>query len=132
MLEMKAVSFYNLLFLFSWLDLLEEERFKREMIDLKESLPALWMFSTWDAYKSPLSIRGNQIEIQPCIGLSLVDQWLTVCLTMQGTLVQSLAQEDPTCLWATKSVSQLLKPRRLKPVLCDKRSHCNEESMHHN
>ena len=46
MLEMKAVSFYNLLFLFSWLGLLEEERFKREMIDLKESLPALWMFST--------------------------------------------------------------------------------------
>ena len=28
---------------------------------------------------------------------SLVVQWLRVCLLMQGTWVQSLVQEDPTC-----------------------------------
>ena len=35
---------------------------------------------------------------------SLVAQWLRVCLPMQGTRVQSLVQEDPTCCGATKPV----------------------------
>ena len=29
-------------------------------------------------------------------------------------------------------VPQLLKPRTLEPVLCNKRSHCNEKPVHHN
>jgi len=33
---------------------------------------------------------------------SLVVQWLRICLLMQGTQVQSLVQEDPMCLRATK------------------------------
>ena len=33
---------------------------------------------------------------------SLVVQWLRICLTMQGTWVQALVQEDPTCHGATK------------------------------
>ena len=35
---------------------------------------------------------------------SLVVQWLRICLPMQGTQVQSLVWEDPTCSWATKPV----------------------------
>ena len=35
---------------------------------------------------------------------SLVAQWLRICLLMQGTRVQSLVQEDPTCHGATKPV----------------------------
>ena len=35
---------------------------------------------------------------------SLVVQWLRICLPMQGTQVQALVQEDPTCLGATKPV----------------------------
>ena len=31
-------------------------------------------------------------------------QWLGTCLTMQGTRVQSLVLEDPTCLTVTKPV----------------------------
>ena len=72
---------------------------------------------------------------------------------MQGTRVQALIREDPTCHGATKPVShnywacaleptshnyrahvpQLLKPAQLEPMLCNKRSHhekpthCNEE-----
>ena len=38
-------------------------------------------------------------------GTSLVAQWLRICLPMQGTRVQSLVQEDPTCRGATKPVS---------------------------
>ena len=39
------------------------------------------------------------------IGTSLVAQWLRIRLLMQGTRVQALVQEDPTCHGATKSVS---------------------------
>ena len=36
---------------------------------------------------------------------SLVAQWLRIRLPMQGTRVQALVQEDPTCRRATKPVS---------------------------
>ena len=36
---------------------------------------------------------------------SLMAQWLRICLPMQGTWVQSLVWEDPTCRGATKPVS---------------------------
>ena len=77
-------------------------------------------------------IRGHET--------SLVAQWLRICLPMQGTLVRSLVQEDPTCCGATKPVShhywacalepashiyrahvlQVLKAVRLEPVLHNK------------
>ena len=38
------------------------------------------------------------------LGTSLVAQWLRIRLPMQGTEVQSLVQEDPTCCRATKPV----------------------------
>ena len=74
------------------------------------------------------------------IGTSLVAQWLRIRLPMQGTRVQALVQEDPTCRRATKPVRhnywacepQLLKPVCLEPVLCNKRSHCSEKPVHRN
>ena len=56
---------------------------------------------------------------------------------MQGTPVQSLVQEDPTCRGATKPVHptywahalQELKPMCLEPVLCNKQGLCNEKPM---
>ena len=38
------------------------------------------------------------------IGTSLVVQWLRIRLPMQGTQVQALVWEDPTCCRATKPV----------------------------
>ena len=38
------------------------------------------------------------------IGVSLVAQWLRICLPVQGTWVRSLVREDPTCRGATKPV----------------------------
>ena len=38
-------------------------------------------------------------------GVSLVAQWLGVCLPMQGTRVRALVWEDPTCRGATRPVS---------------------------
>ena len=63
--------------------------------------------------------------------MSLVAQWLRIHLPMQGTRVQALVREDPTCRGAIKPVShnywahapQLLKPARLEPMLRNKRSH---------
>ena len=37
-------------------------------------------------------------------GTPLVAQWLRIRLPMQGTRVQSLVREDPTCRGATKPV----------------------------
>ena len=36
---------------------------------------------------------------------SLVEQWLRICLPMQGTQVRALVWEDPTCHGATGPVS---------------------------
>ena len=56
---------------------------------------------------------------------SLVAQWLRIHLPMQGTRVQALVQEDPTCHGATK-------PACLEPMLCNKRTHRSEKPAHHN
>ena len=83
---------------------------------------------------------------------SLVAQWLRIHLPMQGTQVGALVQEDPTCHRTIKPVCynywacalepvshnywahmpQLLKSVCLEPVLCNKRSHCNEKPVHRN
>ena len=83
---------------------------------------------------------------------SLVAQWLRICLPKEGTRVRALVREDPTFCRATKPVRhnywacaleptshnywahmpQILKPGRLEPMLCTKRSHCNEKTAHHN
>ena len=40
----------------------------------------------------------------PNTGTSLVAQWLRTRLPVQGTRVQALIREDPTCCRATKPV----------------------------
>ena len=87
------------------------------------------------------------------MGTSLMAQWLRIRLPVQGTWVRMLVQEDPACCRATKPTShnywahvpqllkptssrvhvlQLLKPVHLEPMLCNKRSHCNEKPVHCN
>ena len=86
------------------------------------------------------------------ITASLVALWLRIRLPMQGTRVQALVWEDPTCRGATKpvrhnygacaleptrhnhraQVPQLLKPTHLEPMLHNKRSHHNEKPVHRN
>ena len=103
--------------------------------------------------------RGRYFQNSICsqikehkVWASLVAQWLRIHLPMQGTRVRALVREDPTCRGATKPMHhnywawplepvnhndrahapQLLKPVRLEPVLCNKRSHRNEKPVHHN
>ena len=97
-----------------------------------------------------LPLKHGQIKYH--YRASLVAQWLRICLPMQGTQVQALAGEDPTCRRATKPVlhnywactlepashnywahmPQLLKPACLEPVLRNKRSHDSEKPAHCN
>ena len=58
---------------------------------------------------------------------SLVVQWLRVCLPMWGTWVWSLIQEDSSCFSTTKPTCHSYWANALDPVLCSKRSHCNEK-----
>ena len=93
------------------------------------------------------------------IGLPWWLQWLRIRLPMQGTRVQALVREDPTCHRAPKPLChnywacalepashnywalmpQLLSPHAttteptgLEPVLCNKRRHRNEKPTHRN
>ena len=70
-------------------------------------------------------------------GASLVAQWLRICLPMQGTRVQALVWEGPTCCGATKPVRHnywARVPQLLKPTCLElhNRSHRNEKPTHHN
>ena len=93
-----------------------------------------------------------KMDTKRLAGTSLVAQWLRICLSMQGTRVRALVQEDPTCRGATKpvhhnywacalelmshnywaSMPQLLKLTCLEPMFCNKRSHHNEKPAHRN
>ena len=50
--------------------------------------------------KTNITYMWNLKIIQ--VGASLVAQWLRIRLPMQGTRVQALVREDPTCHGATK------------------------------
>ena len=76
---------------------------------------------------------------------SLVAQWLRIRLPMQGTRVQALVREGPTCHGGTKPVRHsywawALEPashnywslHALGPVIHKKRSHLNEKTTHCN
>ena len=100
--------------------------------------------------KQILISKKRQIKISS--GTSLLAQWLRICLPVQGTWVQSLLREGPTCHGATKPVHhnywacalepvshnywahepQLLKPAHLEPMLHNKRNHHSEKHVHRN
>ena len=65
---------------------------------------------------------------QNSMGASLVAQWLRIRLPMQGTRVQALVWEDPTCHGATKPTTT--EPAHLEPVLRNKRG-CDSERPAH-
>ena len=70
--------------------------------------------------------HGKIFNIEHVRETSLVVQWLKIRLAMQGTWVGSLVLEDPTRCRTTRPMSQTTEPHTLEPVLCNKRSHCNE------
>ena len=47
-------------------------------------------------------LEENVHNLKASAGASLVAQWSKICLAMQGTEVEALFWDDPTCLWVTK------------------------------
>ena len=83
-------------------------------------------FLIWEMGQCPPWWIENQ-----CDGISLVVQWLRICLSMQGTLVWSLLKENSTCLGATKPMCHNYRAHTLEPTLCTRevaamRSLCTE------
>ena len=56
-------------------------------------------------------------------GISLVVQWLGICLPIQGTWVQSLVWEYPTCHGAAKPTSHNYWASTLESVSCNYWAH---------
>ena len=92
-----------------------------------------------------LSYRNQtetKLHSQVYNGAFLVVRWLRIHLPMQGTRIQPLVWEDSTCYMVSKPKllsqhsrackPQVLKPTHLEPVLCNKRSHHNDEPLHYN
>ena len=68
------------------------------------------------------------------LGTFLMVQWLRICLPMQGTQVQSLVQEDPTFLGATKPEHHIYQSGTLEPKHHNEGvalAHCNERKLAH-
>ena len=63
------------------------------------------------------------------IWASMVVHWLRICLAMQGTPIESLVWEDPTCHRATKAMHHNYGASSLGPMLHNERSHRNEKLM---
>ena len=85
------------------------------------------------------------LDKKQVLGLPWVVQWLRICLSMQGTWIQSLVWEDYTCRGATKPMChncwacplQLVShnywsPWALESMIRNKRSHHSEKPVHRN
>ena len=87
----------------------------------------------WPLFTGWSLLWAELYPIQLHAEISLVVQWQSICLPMQGTLVWSLVLEDSTLHWATKPVDHnYWSPHTLETMLCNKRSHCNEKPVYDN
>ena len=78
------------------------------MACLVAALELLVAACTWDLVPGPgiepsIKTPSSQLHQNYCMEASLVAQWLRICLPMQGTRVQALVWEDPTCRGAAKN-----------------------------
>ena len=113
-------------------------------IKCSETVPRILFVLIWCSINRACLFLPRNLLSKRTLWASLVAQWLRIRLPMQGTRVQALLWEDPTCRGATKPVShnywvctpepmshiywarvpQLLKPMLLEPVLRNERSLC--------
>ena len=80
---------------------------KKKKID-KTRLRIMVLFSCYlkcGPQTSSSSYAWGAVQKRRSSGASLVEQWLRICLPMQGTRVRALVWEDPTCRGATGPVS---------------------------
>ena len=80
---------------------LEKTRIQKEPCTTMFNAALFTIARTWKQPKCPLTDEW----IKKMWQASLVEQWLRICLPMQGTRVRALVWEDPTCHGATGPVS---------------------------
>ena len=83
----------------------KEPRYEISEWGKRENQREKWVLERWHFHIIYLSFGKWQplmSQSKPLGQASLVVQWLRICLTMQGTQVQSLVWEDLTCHGATK------------------------------
>ena len=116
-------------FRIDWFDLLAVQGTLKSLLQHQHSKASvLQHLALFIVQLSPLRETVKKLRY----GASLVVQWLRICLQMQGTQVPPLVREDPTCHGATKPMRfTTTEPSGLQPMLCNKRSHCNEKPSHH-
>ena len=92
--------------------------------------PKYWSFS----FSISPSNEYSGLPIFKIISMktSLVIQWLKILLPMQGTWVQSLVWEDPTCRGTTKPTGKHYLAWAPEPTLPNWRSCHDEKSEHRN
>ena len=74
-----------------------------------------------------LNVHGFNSSKGRLVGASLVVHWLKIHLLMQWTWVQSLFQEEPTCLRAAKPMDHSYGAGAPEPMNLRERSPCNEK-----
>ena len=92
-----------------------DPKFKKVVIKMLTELRKIINRNTDHCNKELEAIKMNQSKIDNS-GTSLVVQWLRILLPMQGTQVQALVREDPTCHRATKSVHHYYRAYTLEPT----------------
>ena len=63
-----------------------------------------------------------------CNAAKINKQIKRICLPMQGTRFDLWPREDPTCLGETKPKCHNYWAWTLQPMVCNKRSHCNDKT----
>ena len=96
-------------------------------ISLESGIFIVTLYKWWSSLSGEHVSIFNRMCVRMCVHnrlcnkdpqswASLAVQWLRICLEMQGTLVRSLVQEDPTCQEATKSVRHNYWACALEPM----------------
>ena len=92
-------------------------------------LSLYWMFSQIKTLW--MTLEGSGLPVKKRMGTSLVCQWLRVHLPIQGTQVQSLIREDPTCHETTKPVPHNYWSRSRRAHAPQQEKPSNEKPAHH-
>ena len=99
-------------------------------VSSKQSFRDMRTFNFWSSLSEEREgEKQDSVRKDMVLGAPLVAHWLRICLLMQGTQVQWLLGEDPTCCRATKPGHQNYRACTLEPMLLNKRSHSNETPM---
>ena len=96
----------------------------------KGDLPPMWMGHNWRVWYQGACVKGIKDNLEGDFPGGRVVRNPPAGAGDTGSIPGSRRSHMPRSKQA--HAPQLLKPTCLEPVLCNKRSHCNEKPMHCN